>query len=383
MSIQSTGPKGIAPLPAQASAAPSGDAATDGAEGVARTIHQALTTASGTEEERNIALAKSVGARDYDTARTGSTVRNVMRMGEALQANVLRLPGPDSFAPSRSAFSESGLMELMAGRDHLTIIHGEGPQARVSVIVNQSQNKNVPTALAILREGAGLEVLMEHDLAKLFASPNDRLVLGPLNHHATYATSPLHHEVQSGHNCALHAINAMAGEQIVSKSGFDQTLIEQRLNQAGSEGVTENDFYRNTPLRQDLVHFFDFDQGIAADVLTDLAAKCLSGEVKRFIPAPLAASHSGARQASLLDFAEHAELHARGLLLLHKDHVIAFRRAPDADSGAWHLIDSSHDTPRAITPSQYLQQIMDQGHCELIAWQPARSFAMTPGQRLH
>ena len=346
------------------------------AETLAQQLKAALAPARMTDEARNLALAKTVGARDYDTTRAGALVRNVMSMDQAAGSDVLRMAGGAAADPARSAFSESGLAALMTGRDYIAITHGEGPNARVTVILNDSVNKNVPTALVVWREGQGLDVLMEGDLHALAQSPADRMVLGPLAHHATYATTEagaLHHEVQTGYNCALHAINAMAGGQIVSKADFDQHLIQQRIANSGHEGVAEDDFYRNTPQVSDLTHFYDFDSGIQADVLEHTLASFLHGRIARFTADAETAPQPGVRNARLLDFAELAQQYAQGCLVVRDDHVVALRKLSDPETGqpAWLLIDSARDTTRQITPAEYLHEIMDQGHCEVLSWSPA------------
>ena len=179
------------------------------------------------------------------------------------------------------------------------------------------------------------------------------------------------------------AINAMAGGQIVSKADFDQHLIQQRIANSGHEGVIEDDFYRNTPQVSDLTHFYDFDSGIQADVLEHTMGTFLPGRIARFTADAETAPQPGVRNARLLDFAELAQQHAQGCLVVRADHVVALRKLSDPETGqpAWLLIDSARDTARQITPAEYLHEIMDQGHCEVLSW--SRAHPNPSDSRLH
>ena len=343
------------------------------------TLRPVVQRAGSPQEDYDLALAKALGARDFNTERAGGTCRNVLSTQSAIQSDLLRAPTAASTALDCSALNESGLVDLIRGRDHLVITHGDGPDAAITVVFNDSVNKQIPTALAVWREGQGVEALQEGMLRGLFKKYTDRIVLGPITQHATYhgaesetQRDALYHEAQSGANCPLHAMNNMAGKPIVSKGGFDQFLIEHRLEHFRASGVSEDDFYRNLPLDADLSHLYDFDTGIQPDVLEHAARALLPGRIKTSAPSPLERSVPGVADAKLIDFAEETEQTAAGCMLYANSHFIAFRKVLDAQSGAsaWFMIDSARDEQPRIKPSEYLLQVMDNGPCSLIAWTP-------------
>lgn len=336
------------------------------AEGLSQRLVDLLARTCGTAEQLDLAIAREFGARDFDTRTGGGTVRNVMTAEQALAGGFLVLDG--SVSPG---LLQNGLAALMSGREFIAITHGQGLDARVSVIVNDSVNKTVPTALLLWQKGKGCGVLLENALPMLLASPQDRIVLGPLKYHATRAGSlGLYHEKQLQQNCALHAINAMTGLQWVSKAAFDEFLIDHRLAHFSAEGATEDDFYRNTPALENLAHVFDLDSGVEPNVLEQVMHTGLPGNVLRFRPEPGIADHPGIVSARLLDFAEHAELSAAGCVVFASGHYLAFRKVFDSatEKLAWFKIDSLSDDQLVMRPSEFLNIALDHGPCEIISW---------------
>ncbi|MEY3201653.1 MAG: hypothetical protein RIR70_1203 [Pseudomonadota bacterium] len=345
------------------------------AQSVAAILKAVLAPVRQLSQACNLALAKAIGARDYNTSRTGSEVRNVMTVDGAFAANVLRNPAGNAADPAFNAFEASGLAALIAGRDFIAITHGEGPDATVSVIVNDSVNKHIPTALTLWNEGKGTRVLMQADLMRLATSPHDRLVLGPLKYQATRSAADgtgIYHEAQRGEDCAIHAFNAMVGGPVLNKASLDSALISHRLARFASEAPSVDDFYRNTPANAALAHIYDLDHGIQGDVLADILNTVMPGEIHHRRPAAELESVEPVRQARLLDLAEEAEHRAQGCLLLQNDHFIAFRKSPD--NAGWLMIDSTQPQVQQMGPFAYLNQSVGEQYRELLTWEsPARS----------
>ncbi|MEY3201654.1 MAG: hypothetical protein RIR70_1204 [Pseudomonadota bacterium] len=165
----------------------------------------------------DLALAKCCQARDYNTACADANVRNVMRMGGALDAGLLG----EGSEPSRQ-----GLEKLIEGRHYLAIAHGEGAQARITLLINQ-RHEYFPKVL-LWQPGRVMSELRAVPMHGVFESRDDRIILGPhmFYSHRTLRAGPMYQEVQSGLDCGLHAINALCGKQRISKAQFQAGLLQ-------------------------------------------------------------------------------------------------------------------------------------------------------------
>lgn len=324
-----------------------------------------------TVHERDLAIAKQIGARDFNTSGGGGTVRNVMTIDQAHRGDFFRdapAAQPAQIAPHM--FSQSGLMDLVKGRDYLAITHGEGPDAKVTIIINDAVDKTKPTALVIHEEGRRPRVLMERHISRLFQSPHDRIVLGPKvqNQRREDAEGDLYHELQYSSYCSMHSINAVAGRQVLSKSLYDDHLMKQRLENFDPAVISEDEFYLNAPRNPDFEYLYDLDDPLPFDVTAELMAKVLGGQVEQ-----TAQTDPDWLLADVARF----ETEKQGVIVLSHGHYVAFRKTQSPETGKleWCMIDSGNHEQRWQNPTRYVQHELQFNapgrECAAIGWSPA------------
>ena len=339
---------------------PTLDLTTHQPEKIASHLLRILRLADLPSEALDLVLAKSIFARDYATDVCGGAVRNVMRVGQAREAGVL---GGDPWQ------ARDDLHRLIGGRHYIAITHGTGPEARVTLLLNRSHA--LYRRIALWERAMGEAELHAGMMSLVFDSPDARLILGP---HVRFtqrpvSAGPLYHEVQSGMDCGLHAINALAGEQVISKAQFQQSLIRRVLDNYLDTGLTEDDFYRNKPCVPELAALYELENGIPPDLVLQLIHEMLPGEIE--------CSPFGADRDTLLTLARDWQGKKSGVIVLNCDHYVALKKARGERIGQFHWvwIDSNNPQQALMTPPEFLKSEPRIDQCVLIGWiAPPKTF---------
>ena len=332
---------------------PTLDLATRQPEQIASHLLQILRLTDLPDEALDLALAKSILAHDYATDGCGGATRNVIRVGQAREAGVL---GGDPWQ------ARDDLRQLIDGRHYIAIADGTGPEARVTLLLNQSHA--FCRRIALWERAMRETELREGMMSGVFDSPDARLILGP---HVRYterpvSAGPLYHEVQSGMDCGLHAINALAGEQLIGKAQFQQSLRRRVLDTYPDTGLTEDDFYRNKPCDPELAALYELENGIQPDFILQLMHEILPGEID--------CSPFGADRNTLLTLARDCQTKKSGVIVLKGGHYVALKRVLNERIGQsqWVLIDSAKPKQSPITPLEFLQREAHLDGCLLLSW---------------
>ncbi len=334
----------------------------------------AAQQALGEREQLDLKLAIQLKARDFDTRRGGGRVRNVMSVSEARRGKLLFDIGTAP-ASDLERIVHTELLELIRGRDFLLLTHGEGFRAKVSAIVNTSPNKSEPQVAWLVRPGRPAEALDNQPISALFAHGDDRILLGPLKHHSAHIQDGAHyHEAQHGLNCALHAINNMVGEPVISRAALDDYLIQSRLRIYGGQ-IKETDFYRNaaptqTNLTGNLEHVTDLDGGLAADVMSAVLTEHLPHL------GPFKQSPYSQDLQILRTYAQRFEEQAAGIIILipNPPHYIAFKpTVAEGSASNWLMLDSRQTAPIPWQPSDFLNSLTQLDGVVLWGWSRDRS----------
>lgn len=346
------------------------------AASIAPALHDALSKLVVHEEMRDLALARALRARDFNTQEFGGTVRNVLPLA--------------GFGPGGPSLEQ--LATLILGRDFIAIVHGHESQVRLTLILNDHNNPHNPAELAIWRDDHQ-ERLQEGSLHNLITSCDDRLLLGPLTRERAREITqeaPCYHEYSSRENCAINALNAMIGRALLNKALMDKLLIGEIMHseQGKALGITESDFYVNTA-REEIRHLCDFENGLRPEWLIRVLRKAgpkrnsddedeftLPGSVSFFGVQCRTSQYDGSYHQQLLQFAEAAERKAQGLVICDRGRFIAFVKARSASSPepGWYMVDSTRSDQPRKTPLDYLKAAGSNRNeaepIELIAWQP-------------
>lgn len=301
--------------------------------------------------EVDLALVMALGARDYITSSGGASVRNVMSASQAMVGGHLRLG---------SIQEHHDFSALIEGRRFFAIAHGEGEAAHLTLIENDRWDENFDKTPMVWKGSSRSKRLFPGCLRSLFESPHDRIILGP---HVLYRThnitaGPAYHEIQSGDDSGLHAINALNGETCITRAAFQSWLINERRH----AGADEDRFYINPAPRDPVMPFFQIDGPVPPPSMAGIMRAYLNGQVE--------SSEPGATPEDLITLAHSWEGSKDGIIVFAEKRYVALKKVfnPYDRINVWVLIDSHKDHQEARWPSHHLKTLSSLEGCMLFGW---------------
>jgi hypothetical protein len=268
---------------------------------------------------------------------------------------------------------------LLRGRHYAAVIHAPNRSDNtpsITVIAKVSTHGHHAEDFSIFTDGACVGYLNTTHLDLIFKHGNDTLLLGPHIYYERQSISagPLYQEKQAGSDHGLHAINALAGNQVVSRAAFHQRLIQRLLETSPQTAASlERGFYLN-----DGPHFrakFGLEGGIDPSAMVLLMREHLEGE-----------THSSGHQphpvVQLMPLAAQWETRAEGMILLTDQHSIAFKKSfnPKTKENTWVMVDSAKRKQYPLRPSRFLE-MLDPRTQSILLSQTLRSERPKPGPR--
>lgn len=341
----------------------------------------------------DLSLSRIIKAVDFKSTTErgkGGTVRNVLSFVQGSEVGMIKGGG-------QGIITGPEIMELIRGRDYLSIITGEGDEAKTVVIMNDAVDKNKPGALKISVGGGEFEVWVDHTFDPRDSpskdavlkggglGPNSRIVLHPQTHIETLVKAPddparaleppFFHQLQNDPNnpnrrantCGLHAVNHAFGSAVFSHQAWDDAIIALRLQEMKNQGseVDPDQFRLNSPSEE----FFDLHTGVSAPEISMLLKDTIANGNKMFgklVGYGFLLDRAGTVTPAVAKGVQDDR--DVGSIIVHTgDHFVTFRRSETTQQ--WHLIDSMHpQTGQPISPDEYItNKLADKTRPELVS----------------